>query len=704
MINSLLLIGNNWFTNILRSFTFLLDQGIYYLVEIVYKVFYYLASASILDENIVRNVTTRIYTILAIVMVFVLAFNLLNYIIDPDKITDKKVGASTFVKDVIIALVIITVSPMLFTKLYALQSAVITSGVIENLVLGGNSSEGTLGSEDFKNNPGPYKTLTAYYVGHGADRMIASIYVAFLYPNDPNGFTAMDCGVEGKDDGTYKDYCTAYTKVKDGYGLSAFSGFTTNDKYNYTPFLTTVAGIVLFFFMLSFCLNLAKRVGKLAIIQLIAPIPVTLELLPNKKGLRKTWIDTLIKVYIEVFFYLLAMYVIIFFISIIPDTVARIAFDNDAPGALRLITTVLLIFGLLSFGKEAPQLLFDLLGIKSTGVIKDAALRGLKMAGSFTAGAAVGATSMARNATGMVKNIKSGSYGAAAGNALGMFTGGVSGVARGMYTNRAGGFKDLKANTTKAVNANLASQSKHSAQFGQYVSNISSASGGKNKAKEIFRPAGAPFVNAGKAVGKWATGDSYSAFNAELQSYGQYKNIFDATKIKTSGDERYMGYQKQLDQLLQGNGMTDFYDKSKAYMKSHPGSTLDDYLSSSDYIADFAGGAFVAGDIKNLNDAMNSREKAMKVGKKDDLVVAVAYAKALVDTNSDVAKIAKEAGIDINSINVSSSSTDADIVAAYDQLNSLNKAINNRTTNIKSQIAANEMREKNKGGSGGGKK
>lgn len=663
MMNSLLLIGNNWFTNILRSFTLLLDKGIYSLVSAAYSVFYYLADATILNDRVVENFTLRIYTILAIVMVFVLAFNLLNYIIDPDKITDNKVGASTFVKDVIIALVIISLAPMLFTKLYSLQSKVLSSGVIANLVLGGNTDS----KKTFDTTK--YNSLTDYYIQNGANTMVASIYVAFLYPNDPNGFTALDCNKE-KDDGTYTPYCEAYQKVKDGYSISSFGEFITNEDYNFTPFMTTVAGVVLLFFMLSFCLNLAKRVGKLAIIQLIAPIPATLELIPSKKGLRKTWIETLIKVYLEVFFYLAVMYIIIFLISLVPDTIETLftSAGGNNLSLVKLLTIVLLIYGLLMFGKEAPQLLFDLLGIKSTGVIKDAALRGLKMAGSFTAGAAVGATSVARNATGMAKNIKSGSYGAAAGNALGMFTGGVSGVARGMYTNRTGGFKDLKANTTKAVNANLASQSRHSAQFGQYFSNISNASGGKNKAKEIFRPAGAPFVNAGKAVGKWATGDNYSALNAELQSYGQYKGVFDATKVSTSKDERYMNYQRQYDDYLLNGGLaTD----QKAI---------------------------------NIKAAMEARENAMIVDKKSDITIALAQAKALIESNSDVAKLATEKGIDITSIDPSKFTSDADYIAAYKKLKELNKAANERSTTIKADIAANEMREKNKGGSGGGKK
>ncbi len=389
MLNTFMLTGGNFIIDALKHLTFALDKAIYSLVQFAYSVFYYLANATILNETIVTNFTYRMYTLLGIIMVFVLAFNLLSYIVDPDKITDKKTGASSFVKDVMLAIVIISVSPMLFTKLYSLQSKILTSGVIENLVLGGATSEGATNAENWATGENSDKSLTQYYVDNGGNTMVASVYVAFLYPAGGK-FTALDCDSDASKNGQYANYCDAYRKVKEGYGLGAFGDFIANDDYEYTPFLTTVAGIVLLFFMLSFCINLAKRVGKMALIQLIAPVPVTLELLPNKKGLRDNWLKTLGKVYIEVFFYLLVMFFIILLISLIPGTIGKIFSDivTDGIGPVKLLATVILIYGLLQFGKEAPQMLFDLLGIKTTGIIKEAAKRALALPGVMAGAAA----------------------------------------------------------------------------------------------------------------------------------------------------------------------------------------------------------------------------------------------------------------------------------------------------------------------------
>lgn len=698
MVNKLLLFGDigDIIVNGLKTLTFWIDKGIYTLVEGAYTVFYYLADASILTPEVVNRVTTRIYALLGVIMVFVMAFNLLNYIVDPDKITDKKVGASTFVKDVILALVIISITPMLFTKLYALQSKIITSGVISNLILGGISTEDISADEIIQN---------------GGRSMIASVYTAFLYPAD-GSFSTLDCGDPDNAFSQYSEYCDAYTKVKETGDLQEFSSYITNADYTFTPFLSTVAGIVLLFFMFSFCLNLAKRVGKIAIMQLIAPVPVTLELLPNKKGLRDNWINTLIKIYLEVFFYLLVMFMIIFLISLVPATVSQLL--KNATGNLsflKIVMMLMLIYGLLIFGREAPQMIFDLLGIKSSGMIKEAAVRAYRMAGATTAGVGAGATSIARNAYSAGRNFQEHNIAGGLGNVAGAFTGGFTGLVRGMYANRTGGFRNIGRTTSQATNANLEAQRRTAIRMrnaahdlGEYGNSVRNAQGILGKAGAITRPARDPIID-------WARGNSYGALNAELDSYNEYKNIFDKTKITPATDQRHLNLQQNLDKVFSDNGIDQnaFNASKKAYLKNHSGATLDDYLRSSDFVHDFGtAGVHASADISRLQSALDSREAQMKIGKKSDLLISVAKAKALVETNTDVANIARQAGIDIGAINITSSSSDAELISAYDTLKKLNTEIGNKSTEIRTRIADHEIRERQRqqgrgqGGNGNG--
>lgn len=520
----------NFIINALKSLTFILDKMIYSLVQAAYGVFSYLANATLLNGDMVQKFSMRIYTLLGIIMVFVLAFNLLNYIVDPDKITDKKVGASAFIKDVVIALAIISLSPMLFTKLYSLQNVILESHVIDSLVLGGQTAGEGQTMEDA--------------IDNGGNMMISSIYTAFLYPVNSN-LTALDCVYAGQDDEddpersealkepTFVSYCNAYERSKSGEGIAAFSSFIENKDFNFTPFFTTIAGIVLLFFILSFCLNLAKRVAKLAIIQLIAPVPVTLELLPNKKGLRKNWIDTLIKVYLEVFMFLLVMYVIVFLISLVPGVIGTIFEQVTGNGLslMKLVAVVILIYGLLAFGKEAPKMLFDLLGIKSTGVIGEAAKRALAIGAGTVGGATAIVGNASKNFAATYRSSGGGLLGAAQG-ALSAFGGAGSTLGRTLWGARnahsISDVRKLRQNVNRAVTQGRVNRAAYQQAHGGFLGAMGGHIADAARAAELG------------ALGYLGKDNAYQRKRRQEQTLREYKQLYsDSVESIWKGDSQY---------------------------------------------------------------------------------------------------------------------------------------------------------------------
>ncbi len=95
------------------------------IARIAYKVFYYTSRVTLLRGDEIERFTNRVYLIFSIALVFIVAYNLLLYIIDPDKITDKNAGAGAFIKNVIISLTIVAITPMAFVKLYSFQNIII---------------------------------------------------------------------------------------------------------------------------------------------------------------------------------------------------------------------------------------------------------------------------------------------------------------------------------------------------------------------------------------------------------------------------------------------------------------------------------------------------------------------------------------------------------------------------------------------------
>lgn len=365
-------------TKMIRTVFIALDIAIYRLAKYSYSVFCFISKVTLLNDSSIELFMRRIYAILGIFMIFVFAYNLLSYIVNPDRMTDNKNGASALIKDIVIALVVITISPIIFTKLYSFQNTIITRGVISNLITGGYTENGV--SID-QNDP----EIGRKYIEHGANVMIADVFSGFVSPISGN-FDTTKCG--DKETAEYKanvEYCEAYNEARSTGSIWKFESIVLqDDKYDYHWLISTAAGVVLAFFMLAFCLDLGKRVGKMSLLQLIAPIPLIIEILPNKKGSRKKWFDELIKTYLEVFIFQATVFLVMFLIQLVPGILSQLFGEwtsSDGSFFVNTLAMIFIIFGLLQFGKEVPKLVTDLLGIKSSGIIGAAFKRGITMAG-----------------------------------------------------------------------------------------------------------------------------------------------------------------------------------------------------------------------------------------------------------------------------------------------------------------------------------
>ena len=684
----------DFFSRGLKTISFILDKVIYGLAKLAFLIFCYISEATLVDDGAFERITKTIYIILGIGMTFIIAYYLLNYIVDPDKINDKSNGVSTIIKDIIIALVILTVTPTLFSKLYAFQHTIITSGVISRIILGGSETE----------NVGLSK------VEDGANTIVASVFSAFVTPNTAisKGESSFDCpndvnelprSASGEDlSPSMESYCKAYIQANKTGDISAFYDIVRNESnYDYAPIISTAAGVAITFFMLSFCINLAKRVGKMAILQLLAPIPALLEIIPGKKGTRKTWFDTLVKTYLEVFIFQIVIFLIIFLMTLIPGVINRLFSNFSGTNILvKVFSLVLLIFGLLQFAKEAPKMVSDLLGLKDDGTISAALKRGVNMFGATVSGVGSGVTSGVQNMTKSIGYLKSGQVGKGiATGLLGTASGVLGGLGTGMYANRNGGLRGIRKGASQGAVGISQFQKKAGQFFDDPLGNIKS--GGSDRLDSIRQ---------------WATGGSYEASNAELQSYSKYTGVFDSTKINTDNDERYNTLQNNYTSLLTAHGITsqDLDAKYKAWKtwQTGLGNTnveFSDYLSSGNGLAyDYS--SLSMDDVRNIsnyNAAMASRKDDMKVDKRNNLIVALAQAKALVDKNPDIAKIALESGINLNTLTLDANSDRATTVQVYDQLKKLNDAVKARRTSVQAEIAAKEMAKNAKGDSSGNK-
>ena len=420
-------------TKILRSFCAMLDMAVYSLLGFMYEIFFNVASADLFANESVLGFYKRVQLIIGVYMVFQLAVLIMKGIFNTDTVSGK--NNNEFVKRIIIALVMLTVmtpisipnpqneyeaqinnNGLLFGTLYSLQYRILNNNTIGRLVLGTNEAS-NVGTET-SNRRNKKDKLT-----QSANVFTSTILKGFLRINlvpeedrkevdDGKALETLNANRMCKDidDDTLDLYvandtspsdllslvnatCTPDTNKLTGgiYKALSFFGLTGKTKFvfSYMPIVSTVVGIIFIAIMISFTIDIAVRAIKLAVLRLIAPIPIISYMDPNgsKDGGFNSWVKTLTQTYLDLFIRLASVYFVIY---IIQDMIANGIYMNKTHDVVGILSFIFICIGLFYFAKEAPKFLQQAIGMKSepVNIFGQAIGRGAAVvggAGSFAA-------------------------------------------------------------------------------------------------------------------------------------------------------------------------------------------------------------------------------------------------------------------------------------------------------------------------------
>ena len=123
----------SYVTDILRELAINIALLISGLIGTLYDVILSLGTSKLFTDDFYVNFATKIGLLLGIYMLFKLMFSLINYLIDPDKINDKKEGAGKVVVRVIVVIVLLATYNTLFRTMYDLQDKIMTSDFFPTL-------------------------------------------------------------------------------------------------------------------------------------------------------------------------------------------------------------------------------------------------------------------------------------------------------------------------------------------------------------------------------------------------------------------------------------------------------------------------------------------------------------------------------------------------------------------------------------------
>lgn len=418
-------LGATWINAIFNTLWLTICRVIYVFINWLYQVFETVANVNLFSEEVFKDITSRIYIVMGIAMLFIFAYNIVLMIINPD---DKKSTGSTtkLVKDTIISLIVIVLLPTIFNYMYVFQGHVLSSNIIGKIVMGGmgntsgdtsncdpddyectcdfsefeelknygTGSDNNLFAEGFSagttdvlqsliDGCNAYKNLTDSQ--RGAYSIAPTIFSAFYRPK---GYDMVECENFLKtgtsniiQDDTHKQVCanffydikmSKYTGninpfVSDSYltlTLSTWDGFIEFDWL-----FAIVAGGLAVWMFLCYAMEIGVRVAKLGVLQIISPIAVMMRIVPSKGGgenqMYSKWFEELKNTYLDVFIRLVIIYFSLFAISLVPDVVTTLFSSLTSSGTnwfIQTLSMVIVILGILKFGQEAPELLKTFFG------------------------------------------------------------------------------------------------------------------------------------------------------------------------------------------------------------------------------------------------------------------------------------------------------------------------------------------------------
>ena len=396
--------------DLIRLIMSTIDRNAYFILSIAYQIFFNVATAELFSNALVKDFYYRCQLIIGVFMLFKFAVTILEGIVDPNKATDKKAGAGKIVSRIITSLVILAlITPInipnprnewerqlnnngiIFGALYSLQNRILSNNTIGKLVLGTTETE-----ENNNNN-----TSVTGGTATASNRFASSILRAFLRINlepdkskwkteegkDPEYFNENRAcpnmsnkvlNIYKNPDANPQELLTLVNvdcETASGSGLASLWGSIKKlagagtYAFAYSFLLSGISALIIAIVLIGYTVDIAIRAIKLAVLRLIAPIPIISHMSISAKEAKgedtfSLWTKAVISTYIDLFIRLIIIYFVIYLIQ---DMLQNGIVIRTGTGIVGAISFVFIVIGLFLFARQAPKFIRDVLGIQGTG-------------------------------------------------------------------------------------------------------------------------------------------------------------------------------------------------------------------------------------------------------------------------------------------------------------------------------------------------
>jgi len=308
---------------------FLIHKGVSEVLKLIFRI----ADTEIFSEGSIATFTSRVYGVLGVLILFKIIISAIQYLISPDKMTDKDKGFGGLLQRTIISVAMLALVPTIFDFARLAQDKITVA--IPQVVLGMKIDD----------------TSDIQAIGDNMSWITVKAFVSAKEGKNTSGYP-----MESLEN--FKD------NVTQGCG---WLWADENCIYEYNFFFSIIVGVFMLYILLSMGIDVAIRTIKFGLIEILAPIPIASYI--NNQENFKAWYQNAFKVYADLFIRFIIIYFIIFVIVILSNGGITIKSSGEVVSVLSdPFLYVFLIVGLLMFAKQAPKFISDILGLKSDGM------------------------------------------------------------------------------------------------------------------------------------------------------------------------------------------------------------------------------------------------------------------------------------------------------------------------------------------------
>lgn len=354
----------------LRGLMLSLCELVYSLISFCFQVFYNLGKANILNNDILDPIFKNIGLIIGIFMIFRVTFAFVQYIVDPNMMTDKNKGAQAIIKKVIIVIVLLGSTRYLFKAAFDIQNQVLNSQILEKVILGkefisseqgtamdefGSNLSATIFTTFYRINPeAPTSGDTTVYnlckelLGENNEALRNQIRVDGLSSTGANICLTSKAKYETNNDSIEeivkknKDTEENYIVQFDGDGLAA-----------------AITGIICLYLGFMFTFQVGIRTIQLAYLQVVAPIPIIMYITPKGEDNLKKWATQCVTTFLDFFLRIAIVYFAVFIIKVLTSDIGIKAIYEEGT-TYNVYVTCVMIIATLMFVKKVPNLLKEI--------------------------------------------------------------------------------------------------------------------------------------------------------------------------------------------------------------------------------------------------------------------------------------------------------------------------------------------------------